>query len=189
MAGIFNDEWNVYTSQHDVSTFGAQLTLTPVKNWTAYLNVASGPTSGTIFDLTTNYQITAAFKLGLNAATFSPAHYGPTLSPVAYGYSGIALYPQLAVSKAVTIGLREEYFSTNSKSGTSYTGVAASGPLPGGHVLGSTLSLNIKSGPFTLIPEIRYDSVNSQTFSTFTDSNGAPTTSATQFVLAAVYAF
>ena len=189
MAGIFNDEWNVYTSEHDVSTFGAQLTLTPVKNWTAYLNVATGPTSGTIFDLTTNYQITAAFKLGLNAATFSPAHYGPTLSPVAYGYSGVALYPQLAVSKAVTIGLREEYFSTNSKSGTSYTGVAASGPLPGGHVLGSTLSLNIKSGPFTLIPEIRYDSVNSQTYSTFTDSNGAPTTSATQFVLAAVYAF
>jgi len=181
MAGIFNDEWNVYTSQHDVSTFGAQLTLTPVKNWTAYLNVATGPTSGTIFDLTTNYQITAAFKLGLNAASFTPAHYG--FGPVTYGYSGVALYPQLAVSKVVTIGLREEYFSTKSDGST------LAGPLPGGHVLGSTLSLNIKSGPFTLIPEIRYDSVNSQTYSTFTDSNGAPTTSATQFVLAAVYAF
>src|ERR1700744_2965199 len=155
MAGIFNDEWNVYTSEHDVSTFGAQLTITPVKNWTAYLNVATGPTSGTIFDLTTNYQITSAFKLGLNAATFSPAHYG--FGPVTYGYTGVALYPQVAVSKAVTLGLREEYFKTSDK------GSDLAGPLPGGHVIGSTLSANIKSGPFTFIPKIRFDSVNSQT--------------------------
>lgn len=189
MAGIFNDAWNVYTAQHDVSTFGAQLMLIPVKNWTVYLNTAVGPTSGSIFDLTTNYQITSAFKLGLNAATFSPAHYGSVLSPVAYGYSGIALYPQLAVSKAVTLGLREEYFSTNSKSTTSYSGLSISGPMPGGNVFASTLSANIKSGPFTFIPEIRVDNVNSKTYSTFMDSNGAPTTSAAQFVLAAVYAF
>jgi len=181
MAGIFNDEWNVYTAQHDVSTFGAQLMLIPVKNWTVYLNTAIGPTSGTIFDLTTNYQITSAFKLGLNAATFSPAHYG--FGPVTYGYSGVAIYPQLAVSKAVTLGLREEYFSTSSK------GTALAGPLPGGNVLGSTLSANIKSGPFTFIPEIRVDNVNSKTYSTFTGSDGVPTTSAAQFVLAAVYAF
>jgi hypothetical protein len=181
MAGIFNDEWNTYTSVHDVSTFGAQLMLIPVKNWTVYLNTATGPTSGTIFDLTTNYQITSAFKLGLNAATFSPAHYG--FGPVTYGYSGVALYPQLAVSKVVTLGLREEYFSTSDK------GTALAGPLPGGSVVASTLSANIKSGPFTFIPEIRFDSVNSQKYSTFVDSDGAPTTSATQFLLAAVYAF
>jgi hypothetical protein len=181
MAGIFNDAWNVYTAQHDVSTFGAQLMLIPVKNWTVYLNTAVGPTSGTIFDLTTNYQITSAFKLGLNAATFSPAHYG--FGPVTYGYSGVALYPQLAVSKVVTLGLREEYFSTSSK------GTSLAGPLPGGNVFASTFSANIKSGPFTFIPEIRVDNVNSKAYSTFTDSNGAPTTSAAQFVLAAVYAF
>ena len=78
MAGIFNDYWNVILSQNlgnttasgDVSTFGAQLTVTPVKNWTAYLNVATGSYSGTEFDLTTAYQITDAFKLGLNAADF-----------------------------------------------------------------------------------------------------------------------
>jgi hypothetical protein len=181
MAGIFNDEWNVYTSAHDVSTFGAQLMLIPVKNWTVYLNTAIGPTSGTIFDLTTNYQITSAFKLGLNAASFTPAHYG--IGPVEYGYSGVALYPQLAVSKAVTIGLREEYFSTSSK------GSSLAGPLPGGNVLGSTLSLNVKSGPFTFIPEIRVDNVNDKAHSTFLDSDGTPTTSAAQFLVAAVYAF
>jgi hypothetical protein len=188
MAGIFNDEWNVYTSAHDVSTFGAQLTITPVKNWTAYLNVASGPTSGTEFDLTTAYQITTAFKLGLNAATFSPAHYsfGGT-----YGFEGVALYPQIAVSKAVTLGLREEYFKTKGASDPTLWTVDAhpAAPLPGGSVLGSTLTVNIKAGPLTFIPEVRLDNVNSKEKSTFTDSNGLPTTSASQFVLAAVYAF
>ena len=86
----------MFTSQRQVMfhTFGAQLTVTPVKNWTAYLNVATGP-SGTVFDLTTAYQITSAFKLGLNAADFTPA---PMVAAV---YDGVALYPQLAVSKAV----------------------------------------------------------------------------------------
>src|ERR1700712_3288434 len=40
MAGIFNDQWNVYTGK-EVSTFGAQLMLVPVTGWTAYLNVLS----------------------------------------------------------------------------------------------------------------------------------------------------
>jgi hypothetical protein len=176
MAGIFNDEWNAYTSQHDVSTFGAQLTVTPVKNWTAYINLATGPTSGTEVDLTTAYQITSAFKLGLNAADYSPAHFGG-------GFEGVALYPQLAVSKVVTFGLREEYFKTKTGPFTD------AGPAPGSSVLASTLSANIKTGPLTFIPEIRIDDNNTKTTSAFTDSSGAQTASATQFILAVVYAF
>ena len=172
MAGIFNDNWNVYTSEHDVSTFGAQLTVTPVKNWTAYINLASGPSSGTIVDLTTAYQITGAFKLGLNGADFTPAHGGG-------GYDGIALYPQYAVSKVVTLGLRGEYFDSKSD---------AAGD-PSENVTEFTLSANIKSGPLTFIPEVRLDTFGDKSYTTFTDSSGAPTTSATQFVLAAVYAF
>src|SRR6185437_2805795 len=50
MAGIFNNYWNTYTSfvthgatttSGDVSTFGAQLMIAPVKGWTAYLNLAT----------------------------------------------------------------------------------------------------------------------------------------------------
>jgi hypothetical protein len=180
MVGIFNDNWNVYTSNAftktdslgthvngEVSTFGAQLTITPVKNWTVYLNVATGPISGTIFDLTTAYQITDAFKLGLNGATFTTAHGGN-------GYDGIALYPQLAVSKSVTFGLRGEYFEV--KNG-------------GGNVTGITLTSNIKAGPLTFIPEIRYDNKSTAFGAPFVDSSNLPTSSATQFVLAAVYAF
>ncbi|MBS1523568.1 MAG: outer membrane beta-barrel protein, partial [Bacteroidetes bacterium] len=83
-----------------------------------------------------------------------------------------ALYPQLAVSKVVTFGLRGEYFKV--KNGDNVTGITA--------------TANIKAGAITLIPEIRFDNANVDTFG-FTNSDGAPTKSAGQFLLAAVYAF
>lgn len=175
MAGIFNDYWNVYQSYGRVNTFGAQLTVTPVKNWTAYINLATGPASGTEVDLTTNYQITDAFKLGLNAADFSAGN------GYSGGFSGVALYPQLAVSKVVTLGLRGEYFKT--KTGTYLT----AGAPPGESVTGITFTANIKAGPLALIPEIRFD--NSSKSDMFVNSSNAFTSSAGQFVLAAVYAF
>lgn len=185
MAGIFNNYWNTYSSYRsvntttasgDVSTFGAQLTVTPVKGWTAYLNLLSGPYSGTELDLTTAYQITDAFKLGLNAADFTPSHY----IGLAYGFSGLALYPQLAVSKIVTLGLRGEYFKTKAMS------APVAGPPAGDSVTGITFTANIKAGPLAFIPEIRFDNGSNDMF---TDSNFAPTKSASQFLLAAVYAF
>jgi hypothetical protein len=177
MAGIFNNYWNVYssvrsvganaTASGDVSTFGAQLMLAPAKGWTAYLNIASGPYSGTELDLTTAYQITDAFKLGLNAADFTTSHFGN-------GFSGAALYPQLAVSKVVTIGLRGEYFDYKNN---------------GGNVTAITATANIKAGPLTIIPEVRFDNKSTAFPYTWVDSNNASTNSASQFLIAAVYAF
>ena len=177
MAGIFNDAWNVYTSVNKVNTFGAQLMIAPVKGWTAYLNVLTGALAGTEFDLTTSYQITDAFKLGLNAADFSAADAVGT-----GGFSGVALYPQLAVSPAVTFGLRGEYYKT--KTGT----FASFGPAPGSSVTAITVTANIKGGPLTFIPEIRFDN-NKGVGDGFTNSSGLATKSASQFLLAAVYAF
>lgn len=171
MAGIFNDGWNTYTSTYDVSTFGAQLMVAPVKGWTAYLNMATGPVSGTIFDLTTAYQITDPFKLGLNAATYTPAHGGG-------GYQGVALYPQLAVSSAVTLGLRGEYFEFKAPIGGTSS-----------KVTDITATANIKAGPLTFIPEVRMDTWGKLDYTQFTKSDGTPTKSASQFSLAAVYAF
>jgi hypothetical protein len=181
MAGIFNDQWNSYTAvtqsytdgsgathqNGEVSTFGAQLMVAPVKGWTAYLNFMSGKYSGTIEDLTTSYQITDAFKLGLNAANKTGAG--------AADYEGIALYPQLAVSKAVTLGVRAESFKLKAFDTTPSTTYSA-----------FTLTANIKSGPLTFIPEIRFDHNKDMPF---TDSSFSPTKSASQFVLAAVYGF
>jgi len=184
MAGIFNDQWNVYQSVHNIGTFGAQLMLAPAKGWTAYLNLItsnnSTPTSGTEVDLTTTYQITGAFKLGLNAADYSASNGAGT-----GGFTGVALYPQLAVSSVVTLGVRGEYFKT--KTGT----YAAVGPAAGDSVTGLTFTANIKSGPLTLIPEVRFDN-GSQNMFLKSGSLGTAlpnTTSAAQFLLAAVYAF
>jgi hypothetical protein len=175
MIGAFNDNWNAYQSTKRVNNFGAQLTITPVKGWTAYLNVITGGLQGTEFDLTTGYQITDAFKLGLNAADYK-ANNGIT-----GGFTGVALYPQYAVSKDVTLGLRGEYFKT--KSGT-YTSTVA--PAPGENVMGVTFTANIKAGPLTLIPEFRVDDGSANAFKSH---SGDPTKTASQFVLAAVYAF
>jgi len=175
MAGIFNDYWNAYQSGGKVNNFGAQLTVTPVKNWTAYLNVITGSSYGTELDLTTAYQITSAFKLGLNVADFSASN------GVTGGFTGAALYPQVAVSKAVTLGLRGEYFKT--KTGSFVT----AGPASGESVTGITFTANVKAGPLTFIPEIRFD--NSSKNDMFVDGNNNYTSGATQLVLAAVYAF
>ncbi|AMR34108.1 hypothetical protein A0256_22990 [Mucilaginibacter sp. PAMC 26640] len=174
MAGVFNDTWNSYSSVRDVSTFGAQLFVSPVKGWTAYLNLLTGPISGTIVDLTTAYQITDAFKLGLNGADFSAS------DAVGGGFKGAALYPQLSVSKVVTLGLRGEYFKT--KDG----GFVTSGPPVGKSITAFTLTANLKAGPLTVIPEVRLD--NGST-SQFLKNSGAATKSASQFLIAAVYAF
>jgi hypothetical protein len=178
MAGIFNDNWNTYKSNSntpEVSTFGSQLFISPVKGWTAYLNLASGKYSGTILDLTTAYQITDAFKLGLNAARKSGGG--------ALNYYGYALYPQLAVSKVVTFGLREEYFKAKATNSGPDVGIS-----PGNSVFASTLTANIKAGPLTFIPEVRLD--HSKNVDSFVKSDATMfTKSASQFLLAAVYAF
>jgi hypothetical protein len=174
MAGIFNDTWNNYQSTRDVSTVGAQLFVNPIKGWTAYINLLSGKTSGTIVDLTTAYQVTDAFKLGLNGASFS------AVNAVKGGFEGLALYPQLAVSKDVTLGLRGEYFKT--KNG----GFITAGPPAGESITAFTLTANVKAGPLTLIPEVRLD--NGST-SQFINNNGGSTKQASQFLVAAVYAF
>ncbi|MBS1525757.1 MAG: outer membrane beta-barrel protein, partial [Bacteroidetes bacterium] len=90
------------------------------------------------------------------------------------GFQGVALYPQLAVSKVVSFGLRGEYFDY--KNG-------------GGNVTALTITSNIKAGNITLIPELRFDNKSGAFPVTFVDGNGVATNSASQFLIAAVYAF
>jgi hypothetical protein len=172
MAGLFNDQWNVYKSAHHIDAFGAQLTISPIKGWTAYLNLLTAnnntPTSGTVLDLTTTYQITDAFKLGLNAAD-----YKATNGAGNGGYSGVALYPQLVVSKDITLGLRGEYFK-----------IKNNGPK----VTAFTLTSNLKAGPLNLIPELRLDNNNDKRIG-FTKNDGTLSSSAAQFIMAVVYGF
>jgi hypothetical protein len=174
MLGLFND-WNVYQDFNGVSHVGAQLMVAPVKGLTAYLNALSGYSAGadgtgTILDLTAAYQATEKFKLGINVADYS-------VSGDNGGYTGAALYPQYAFTPAVSLGLRGEYFNIKGAAGD-----------PDASILSGTLSANIKAGGLTFIPEVRLDSDKDYSQS-FVKSNGLPTKSASQFSLAAIYAF
>jgi hypothetical protein len=183
MVGMFNNTWNTYTADpiSGVSTFGAQLSLSPVEGWSAYLNLLTGYDSGTILDLTTAYQITDKFKLGLNAADWSAG-----MGADDTGYYGAALYPSFAVTDGFALGLRGEYFKTK-KNG----GVAVGAPADES-VTSLTLSGNLKSGGLTFIPEFRMDNGSVESFYKKPADVvlGVPTTkSASQFSLAVVYAF
>ncbi|MGV3509385.1 MAG: porin [Sphingobacteriaceae bacterium] len=187
MVGLFND-WNVYQDLNGVSDFGAQLSVSPVEGWSAYINFLTGSsepngsapngvdnyTSGTIIDLTTSYQITDKFMLGLNAADYSIQSDG--------GYSGAALYPKFNVSDNFALGLRGEYFKWKD---TEIAGVATEGTS----YTSFTLSGNLKSGGLTFIPEIRLDNASENMFMKKETSLGVDTKSASQFSLAVVYAF
>jgi len=174
MAGVFNDGWNYYSSMGKIDNFGAQLFVSPVDGWNAYLNVITGGTMGTEFDLTTAYQVTSAFKLGLNAADYTLP------GSLKGGFSGVALYPQLAVSSGVTLGLRGEYFKAKAGALNTY------GPVAGESVSSLTATANFKSGNLTIIPEFRFD--NGSTAS-FMNKSAMATKKASQALLAVVYAF
>jgi len=171
MVGLFND-WNTYQDFDGVSDFGAQLSLTPVNGWDASINFLTGAT-GTIVDLTTAYQMTEAFKIGLNAADFSDARQAGG------GYSGGALYLQYGLSDVWALGIRGEYYAEKN-AGWVF--------VPGGEsVVGLTVSAHVKAGPLIMIPEFRLDHGSTELF--YKNRNMDPTKSASQFSVALVYAF
>lgn len=176
MAGIFND-WNTYTDFNGFSDIGAQIYVSPVEGWDAYINFCTGPASGTIIDLTTGYQVTDAFYVGLNVADFSAAGSDA-------GYTGFALYPQYAFSDKLSLGYRGEYFME--KDVDVDGGTVNAWMIGSESVFSNTITLNFYHGPFTFSTEFRSDSAADEIFM---DSDGAGSSSFSQFLLAAIYAF
>jgi len=171
MVGAFNDTWNNYkaNSIKGLSTIGAQLSFAPTEKVSTYLNFMDGSESGTIIDLTANFQLTEKFKLGLNAADFN---HGNASS---YDYTGVALYPSYAVNENFGLGLRAEYFDYKNL----YTADSS--------VTALTFTANLKSGGLTIIPEFRLDSNKDKVF--LKSDMITPTKSASQFSVALVYGF
>ncbi|KDN53706.1 outer membrane beta-barrel protein [Flavobacterium seoulense] len=167
MVGAFNDKWNFYSADpmKGLNAIGAQLSFAPTESISAYLNFMDGSVSGTIVDLTATFQLTDKFKLGLNSADYSQEGD--------QGYTGVALYPSVAVTENFGLGLRGEYFKFKENSGD--TSVTA-----------FTLSANLKAGGLTVIPEFRLDTGKDDIF---VKSDLAPTKSASQASIALVYAF
>jgi hypothetical protein len=172
MAGVFNDQWNVYKNTTGAAAFGGQLSYA-ADGVSAYLNFMDGKNSGTIVDLTASFQVTKEFKLGVNAADYS--------NTGDMGYTGFAVYPSYAISDAFGLGIRAEYFSV--KKGSVLSGIAGDES-----VTAFTLSGNYKLGSLTVIPEFRTDGASANSFKS-SGSAVVDTKSASQLLLALVYGF
>lgn len=165
MVGAFSSVWdNVYADPNlGMDNLGAQLSIAPTDGWDVYLNFISGKWFEQ-WDVTTGYQINDEFYLGLNVSENTKYAGDET------GFFGIAGYAQYAITDATSLGVRYESF--DDKDYAAFSSI--------------TLSANIKEGPLTFIPEIRFDTADEDVF---LDSDAAATDGFSQLTLAAVYSF
>jgi len=172
MVGVFND-WNVYQDFNGVSDFGAQIYWSPMDGYDIYLNLITGDPSGSIIDLTSGFQLSKKFYLGINAANYTAKDES--------GYYGVALYPQVSLGESFSVGLRSEYFSTKEVKNESGQTM-----IDGDNVFSNTVTGNFYTGPLTVSTELRLDRASSDSFF---DKKSAQTSSASQFLIAAIFAF
>src|SRR6185369_15583523 len=143
----------------------------------------------TLFDLTTGYQITSKFYLGLNAAygwyTFDDGTYAADII-TAYkslkpSWGGVAGYVNYAISDVVGIGARYEYFSD--KYGVRYIGTTSTS-------LTITAPITVADGHLIMKPELRIDNataVNGVNY--YEDKDGQPTSSQQTLGMAFIYKY
>lgn len=186
--------------------FISQLYFAPVADWGVYLNYmgsneASVDVPGvpqedafySIFDLTTSYQITEKFLLGVNAAYGSQKgdFQGGGGPSEALSWGGVALYANTAITDAFGIGARYEHFNnTNGPRGlVNSNGVGTS-------VNSFTLTGNftLADGHVLLKPELRIDSYPKLSGATETqqfqdDAGNFTNNSQTTLGMAFIYAF
>jgi hypothetical protein len=188
--------------------FIAQLALVPVSGWNVYLNTAISneanvrtrpdtkigtDTTGSyaIFDLTTTYQITPKFFLGLNAAYGSQTggyqqsnpYFTGSFVDKATSWGGVALYTNYAVSDKFGLGARYEVFDNT---GGARAVLAADGSGVSVNSITLTGNLTMANGHVLIKPEFRLDSYSKDKF---IDSDLKLTKSQATFGAAAIFKF
>ncbi|MDN3665234.1 outer membrane beta-barrel protein [Algibacter miyuki] len=163
MLAVMN-ETDVYDNMTGDYALGAQLGYAG-----QYLNFYYAAVGlGLEIDYTGGFDLSDSFFLGLNAA------YADNDGE---GFTGAALYPQVAVSDSFSLGLRGEYFDWLSDASTT---------IDDQDVLALTLTGSYTLDNLTIKPELRLDS-NSQ--DVYIDNDAAATKSLAAFTLAAIYSF
>jgi len=178
MAGVVNG-WDCLMDFNDTKSITTQVRLSPVEGLDLFVNwiggdeykslSAFGETRGSytsLFDLTTSYQVTDAFKVGINAAHgsfFTGSVAEDSADPWSRDatWKGGALYLNYDLTDKFGLGFRGEYFSDPE-------GVRYSGPL---EVASYTLTGNVKMAGGNLLfkPELRIDQAKDAFFE---DSHG-----------------
>lgn len=185
MAGVVNNVDALYDNNRSKGII-AQLFLSPKKGWNVYINyigsneanpaypvtATAGPTAKDtaigfyqMFDLTTGYQVTEKFYVGVNAALGSqkgeyqgsPNINGASGKDTTRTWGGGALYMNYAFTGTFGLGLRVEGFDNTSGVRALRNAAAQNG---GTNVTSITLTANITlaDGHLLLKPEFRMDS-------------------------------
>ena len=197
MVGLVNNVDNLFDNNKKKGLIG-QLFFVPVSGWNVYLNaivsneasqdvdaVKAGDANYQLFDLTTTYQITSKFFLGLNAATGSQkGDYQKVGGPAtAKTWGGVAVYSNYAFTDKFGLGVRYETFD-NKNNVRALTDAAGNGAS----VNSITITGNITAadGHLLLKPELRIDSYSADKFE---KNDGKLTPSQTTLGMAAIFKF
>ena len=201
MVGLVNNVDNL-NDNNRAKALIAQLFFSPVAGWNVYLNAitsneANVKSNGkdstgnySLFDLTTSYQITPKFLLGLNAAYGSQTgdYQGAGDVGKSKTWGGAALYGVYTVSDAFSLGLRYETFDNKKAArGLRYTNDA-------GNLVGVSVNSLTLTGTFTVAdshlfikPEFRVDTYDQNFFED--DKGNFSKTSQSTVGLAFIYKF
>lgn len=178
MAGVVNNVDNLDDNNRAKGIIG-QLFVSPIAGWNVYLNVissaegnadATGKTpDGTynLFDLTSTYQISPKFMLGINAASGSQTGNYQTLASNpkfvknSGTWGGVAFYTNYFVSDVFSIGARYENFNNQDAVRglrvDNTTGVTVNS-------LTVTTTFTVADGHLLIKPEFRSDSFDKNFF-------------------------
>jgi hypothetical protein len=201
MAGIVNNVDNLDDNNRSKGIIG-QLFISPVTGWNVYLNAitsaegnsdkVTGKTpDGTynLFDLTTTYQITPKFMVGVNAASGSQSGDYQTLTTNpkfvknSGTWGGVAFYTNYSVSDVFSIGARYENFNNQDAVRglriDENTGVTVNS-------LTVTTTFTVADGHLLIKPEFRSDSFDKNFF---TDGDGKAKKSQATLGLAVIAKF
>lgn len=197
MGGIVNNVDNLNDNNKSKGLI-AQVFVQPVSGWNLYVNgitsneANTDPATGkdpdgtyALLDLTTTYQITDKFLVGLNAATGTQkGDYQGGGGPItSKSWGGFAVYSNYAISSIFGIGARVESF--NNKDGVRAlrladgTGVSVTS-------ITITPTFTVADSHLFLKPELRIDSYDKNFF---VDGDGKDQKSQTTLGLAMIYKF
>jgi hypothetical protein len=213
MAGVVNG-WDSQFDFNKGKSFVAQVYLAPTDKWSAYLNYMGGDeknglsfptlldvpevdsvkTPTHLFDLTTAYQVTDDFKIGLNAAYgtgkldttgFNGGVNGVDIKSASW--YGAAVYLNYSVSDKFGLGLRAEHF--NDEDGVRYIGSSfGTGVATTYNEFTLTGDIKLADGMFNIKPEIRLDVAGEDAFIKY-DSDGVGEATNTQLTIGTAFIF
>ena len=191
MAGLVNNVDNLNDNNSSKGLIG-QLFVSPSSGWNVYVNGITSDESNdndgssyNLFDLTTSYQISPKYLIGLNAAYGSQSgdYQGGGNIGKSKEWGGVALYSNYSFTDKFSLGGRYEVFDNTS-------GARGLRNADGGGTNVSSLTLTATftaaEGHLLIKPELRTDAYKTEQF---TDGNGKAQKSQTTLGAVFIYKF